>query len=267
MLISIVIIVGAASGVIVFNFILVTWCLFCQRKQLGAKVELRPMTLQKRSSLLKGKRVKFAPSVSDSRNKYTSYPASRPSPHVPSPLATAKVRIRRSSDRPPVKNLFPQQLPTITTLPPIVNRALSVRSNDTASVYSAASAPLEIHDQLLRSHNSPNIIPVISASSPSEILNKTKTSLKDADVTFLPCAGNRLSVMEEGLDAAYNHPRHADHEWRQQSYCEMSPGQSVWSQTSNLPPGLLVSPRSNPENIGLPSTPTLPSPYSPPSKW
>ncbi|KAF8813763.1 hypothetical protein BYT27DRAFT_7334799 [Phlegmacium glaucopus] len=264
MLISIVIIVGAALGIIVFNSILVTWCLFCQRKQ-GAK---QTIARQKNSS---GKHVKFAASVmKGSRNKYASYPASRqrqgpPPPHVPSPLASAKVRTRRS-DRPRAENLF-------TIMPTIY--APSVWSDDTASVYSAASAPLETHDYLLRSHNSQNIIPVTSASSTSERLSLAVTSPKDAELMVPSWAGNRLSNMEEGLgpeacNRSIQHPtRQVDH-WRRQqrsASCILSRDQSAWGQTPDrlLPPGLLVSPSQHADNTGqgLSSTP-MPSPYSPP---
>ena len=197
MTVDIVIIVGAASGVIVFNFILVTWCLFCHRKQGPSKVELQTIiALQKRSPLLKGKRtVNFAASVKDSRIKYASYPAATPRPHGPSPLASAKVRTRRS-DRSRAENLFPHKLST--TVSTITNHAPSVRSNDTASVYSTASAPLEIHDHFFRSHNSPNTILVTSASSSSEIAGAI-TGSRNVDLVFPPCTGNNLSVMEEGL--------------------------------------------------------------------
>jgi hypothetical protein len=273
-MIDIAIIVGAASGVIVFNFILVTWCLFCHRKQGSSKVELQTIALQKRSLLLKPgekRTVKFAASVKDSRNKYASYPASRlRPPHVPSPLASAKVRTRRF-DRPRAEDLFPQKLSTI--VPTITNHAPSVRSDDTASVYSTASAPLEIHDHLLRSHNSPNTILVTSASSPSEILSAATTSSRDADLTFPSCTGNCLSVMEEGLfpkAAIQQRPRQANRQWRQQQSVsrEMSHDQSAWSQTPNptLPPGLLVLPPTAQNIEQGPSSAPLPSPYSPPSK-
>ena len=273
-MIDIVIIVGAASGVIVFNFILVTWCLFCHwhRKQGPTKVESQTIALQKRSSLLKGKQrtVKFAASVKDSRNnlKYASYPASRLRPHVPSPLASAKVRTRRS-DRPRAENLFPHKLNS--TVLTITNHAPSVRSDDTASVYSTASAPLEIHDHLLRSHNSPNTILVTSASSPSEMLSTAVASSRNADRISPSCTGNCLSVMEEGLipkAAIQNRLRQAN--WRQQQSVphEVSCDQSAWSQTPNpmLPPGLLVLPPTS-QNIEQGSSTPLPSPYSPPSRW
>jgi hypothetical protein len=266
-MIDIVIIVGAASGVIVFNFILVTWCLFCHRKQgpTGTKVELRTIALQKRSSLLKGNRtVRFAASVKDSRNKYASYPASTrrlPLPYVPSPLVSAKVRTRRS-DRPRAENLFPHKLST--TVPTITNHASSVRSDDTASVYSTASAPLEYHDYLLRSHISPNTILVTSASSPSEMLSTV--SSRNAS-----CSGNCLTVMEEGLipkAAIQQRPRQASRRWRQQQSVsrEMSRDQSAWNQIPNpmFPPGL--PPTAQKIKQGPSSTPS-PSPYSPPSKW
>jgi len=264
-MIDIVIIVGAASGVIVFNFILVTWCLFCHRKQGPSKVESQTNAQQKRSSLLKGKRtVKFAASVKDSSNKYASYPASRlRPPHVPSPLASAKVRTRRF-DRPRAENLSPHRLSPI--LPTITNHAPSVRSDDTASVYSTASAPLEIHDHLLRS---PNTILVTSASSPSEML----TSSRNADLIFPSCTENCLSVMEEGLIpevAIQQRPRQANRRWRQQQSVsrEMSCDQSAWS-TPNLmfPPGLLVLPPTAQNIEQGPSSTPLPSPYSPPPKW
>ena len=256
-MIDIVIIIGAASGVIVFIFILVTWCLFCHRKQepLATKVEVQTIALQKRSSLLKGKRtVKFVTSESAKypRNKYASYPASRlPPPHVPSPLATAKVRNRRS-DRPRAENLFRHKLST--TVPTKTKHAPSpsVRSDDTASVYSTASAPLEMHDFLLRSHNSPNTILVTSKSSPSEMLSTVATSSRNADLIFPSrCSrtGNCLSIMEEGLipkAAIQQRPRQANCRWRQQQSVsrEMSCDQSAWSQTPNFmfPPGLLVLP-------------------------
>ena len=274
-MIDIIIIVGAASGVIVFNFILVTWCLFCHRKQRprATKVELQTIAPQNPSSLLKGKRtIKFAASVKPegSRNKYASYPAQRlPPSHLPSPLATAKVRTRRS-DRPRAENLFTQELST--TVPTKTKHALSVYSDDTASVYSTASAPLEMHDYLLRSHNSPNAILVTSASSPSEMLSTAVTGSRNADLIFPSRTGNCLSVMEEGLipkAAIQQRPRQANRRWCQlQSVtCEMSCDQSAWSQTPNsiFPPGLLVSPQTA-QKIEQGPTP-LPSPYSPPSKW
>ena len=271
-----VIIVGAASGVIVFNFILVTWCLFFHRKQGPTKVEGQTISLQKRPSLLKGKRtVKFAASVKDSRNKYASYPASRlprtsPS-HVPSPLASARVRTRRS-DRPRAENLFPHKLST--TVPTITNHTPSVRSDDTASVYSTASAPLEIHDHLLRSHNSRNTIFVTSVSSPSEMLSTAVTSSRNASLTLPSCTGNCLSVMEEGLipkAAIQQRPGQANRRWHQQQSVsrETSRDQSVWNQTPNpmFPPGLLISPPTSQNIEQGPSSVLLPSPYSPPSKW
>ena len=266
MVIDMVIIVGAASGVIVFNFILVTWCLFFHRKQGPTKVELQPIALQKRS-LTKGKRtVKFAASVKDSRNKYASYPASRLPPlHVPSPLASAKVSTRRS-DRPRAENLFPHKLSTVVTT--ITNDVPSVRSDDTASVYSTASAPLEIHDHLLRSHN----ILVTSASSPSEMLSTAVTSSRNAGLILPSRTGNCLSVMEEGLipKAAIQLPRQTNRRWRQQQSVsrELSRDQSAWSQTPNptFPPGLLVLPPSTQNIEQGPSSTPLPSPYSPPSK-
>ena len=277
-MIDIVIIVGAASGVIVFNFILVTWCLFCHRKQgpEATKVELQTIALQKRSSLLKGKRtVKFAALVKDSRNKHASYPASRlPPSHVPSPLATAKVRTRRS-DRPRAENLFTHELSTTSTMtgPTKTKHAPSVRSDDSSSVYSTASAPLEMHDYLLRSHNSPNSILVTSASSPSEMPSTAVTSSRNADLIFPSRTGNCLSVMEEGLIprvAIQQHPRQANRRWRQQSAArEVSCDQSAWSQTPNpmFPPGLLVLPPIAQNVEQGPSSTPLPSPYSPPSKW
>jgi hypothetical protein len=279
-MIDMVIIVGAASGVIVFNVILVTWCLFCHRKQgpRATKVELEKIALQKRSSesLLKGKRtVKFAASVKDSRNKYASYPASRlPPPHVPSPLSTAKVRTRRS-DRPRAENLFTRKLSTTVTVPTKTKQAPSVCSADTASIYSTASAPLEMHDYLLRSHNSPNTILITSASSPSEMPGTAVTSTRNADVIFPLRAGN-LSVMEEGLTPKNaiqqgHGPRQGERQWRQQqsASCEMSCDQSAWNQTRNfmLPPGLLVSPATAQNFEQRPSSTPLLSPYSPPSKW
>ena len=273
--IDIVIIVSAASGVIVFNFILVTWCLFrhWHRKQEPTKVELQTIALQKRSSLLKGRRidtVKFAASVKVPRNKYASYPASRrPLPHVPSPLASAKVRTR-GSDRPRAENLFSYKL--TATVPTITNHALSVRSDDTASVYSTASAPLEIHDHLLRSHNSSDTILVTSAPSPSDLLSTAITSSRNADPIFPPCTGNCLSVMEEGLipKAAIRRPRQASRRWRQQQSVsrEMSCDQSAWNQTPNhmFPPELWVLPPTA-QNIEQESSSVpLTSPYSPPSK-
>ena len=269
---DIVIIIGAASGVIVFNFILVTWCLFCHRKQGPTKVELQAVTLRKRSSLLKGKHtVKFAASVKDSRNKYASYPASRrPPPHVPSPLASAKVRTRRS-DRPRAENLFLHKLST--TVPTITNHAPSVLSDDTASVYSTASAPLEIHDHLLRSYNSPNTILITSASSPSEMLRTAVTSSRNADPIFPSSTGNCLSVMEEGLipnPAIQQRPRQSNLRRRQEQSVshEMSCDQSAWSQTPNpiLPPGLLVLPPTAQNTEQEPFSTPLPSPYSSLSK-
>ena len=273
-MINIAIIVGAASGVVVFNFILVTWCLFCHwhrdRKQgfLATKVELQTMALQKRSSLLKGKRtVKFASSVKDSRNKYASYPASRllvPPPHVPTSLASAKVRTRRS-DRPRAENLFTHKLTTTVTVPTKTKHAPSVRSDDTASVYSTASAPLEMHDYLLRSHNSPgsNSIPVTSASSPSEMLSTSIIGSREADLIFPSRTGNCLSFMEEGLiprAAVQQRSRHANRRRQQQS---ASRGMS-WNQTTNpmFPPGLPLTAL----NIDQRPSSTLQSPYSPPSK-
>ena len=273
---DIVIIVGAASGVIVFNFILVTWCLFYHRKRGPTKVELQTITLQKHSSeaLLKGKRtVKFAASVKDSRNKYASYPAlgRPPPPHVPSPLASAKVRTRRS-DRPRAENIFPHKLST--TVPTINNHAPSVLSDDTASVYSTASAPLEIHDHLLRSHSSPNTMLITSASSPSEMLRTAVMSSRNADPIFPSCTGNCLSVMEEGLisnPAFQQRPRQANRRRRQQQSVsrEMSCEQSAWSQTPNpmFPPGLLVLPPTTQNTEQRPSSISSPSLYSPPSKW
>ena len=276
MVIDMVIIVGAASGVIVFNFILVTWCLFFHRKQGSTKVEAQTIFLQKRPSLLKGKRtVKFAASVKDSRNKYASYFASRlprtsPS-HVPSPLASAKVRTRRS-DRLRAENLFPHKLST--TVPTITNHTPSVRSDDTASVYSTASAPLEIHDHLLRSHNSPNTILVASVSSPSEMLSTAVTSSRNASLTLPSCTGNCLSVMEEGLipkDPIKQRPGQANCRWhqRQSVSCETSRDQSAWNQTPipMCPPGLLVLPPTAQNIEQGPFSILLPSPYSPPSKW
>ena len=275
-MIDIVIIVGAASGVIVFNFILVTWCLFCHRKQEPrAKVELQTIALQKRSLLLKGKRtVKFATpeSAKYSRIKYASYPASRlPPPHVPSPLATAKVRTRRSN-RPRAENLFRHKLST--TVPIKTKHPPSVRSDDTASLYSTASAPLEMHDYFLRSHNSPNTIFVTSESSPSEILSTAVTSSRNAELIFPSRIGNSLSIMEEGLIpkvAIQQRPRQVNGRWRQQQSAsrEMSCDQSVRSQTPNFvfPPGFLVlAPTARNIEQGPAST-LLPSPYSPPSKW
>jgi len=234
MLVDIVIIVGAASGIIVFNSILVTWCIFCQRKK-EAKVEL---PLQKRPSLLKGKHVKFAASVKDSRKKYASYPApgQRPPPSVPSPLASAKVRTRRT-DRPRAENLFPQKL---STMPTTTDYAPSVCSDDTASVYSAASAPPETPDYLLRSHNSLNTIPLTSVSSASEMLNLPVGSPTDAVLSVPTWAGKRLSIMEEGLGPkTYNRtiqqrPRQVDHWWRQQrsASCNLSRDQSSWGPDS-----------------------------------
>lgn len=260
MMIDIVIIVGAASGVIVFNFILVTWCLFYQRKQVPtAQVELQTTALQKRSSLLKGKRtVRFGASLKDPRNKYASCPASRlPIPYVPSPLASAKVRTRRS-DRPQVENLFPQNLST--TVPTITSRVPSVYSDDSASVYSTASAPLEVHDHLSRS---PNTISVTLASSASKTLSTAVTSSRK-DLVFPSCTGDPLSVMEEGL----NHNQVI--QLPKQASRRVSQDQSAWGMTPNrlLPPGLVVSPPPTAGNIeqGPPSTP-LPLPYSPPSRW
>jgi hypothetical protein len=275
MVIDIVIIVGAASGVIVFNFIVVTWCLFCHRKQGLSNVELQTIAQQKRSSLPKGKptvkTVKFAASVKDSRNKYASYPASRlPLPYVSSPLASAKVRTRRF-DRPRAENLFPQNLSTI--LPTTTNHAPSVRSDDTASVYSTASAPLEIHDYLLMSHNSPNTILRTSASSPSEMLSTAVTSSRNADLIFPSCTGNRLSVMEEGLipkAAIQQRPRQVNCRWHQQQPVsrEMSLDQLAWSQTPYpmFPPGLLALPPTAQNVEQGPSATPLQSPHSPTSK-
>jgi hypothetical protein len=274
-MIDIVIIIGAASGVIVFNFILVTWCLFSHRKQerQAPKVELQTIALQKRSSLLKRKRtVKFATSESSkySRNKYASYPASRLPPHVPSPLATAKVRTRRS-DPPRAENLFPHRLSTIKQTK--TKNASSVCSDDTASIYSTASAPLEMHDYWLRSHNSPNTILVTSASSPSEMITSAVTSSRDADLIFPSRTGNCLSVMEEGLipkAAIQQRPRQANCRWHQQQSVSrgMSCDQSAWGQIPNsmIPPGLLVLPPTAQNNEQGPSSTPLPSPYSPSSK-
>ena len=275
-MIDIVIIVGAASGVIVFNFILVTWCLFCHRKQgpQATKVELRSIALQKRSSMLKEKHtVKFAASVKDSRNKYASYPASRlPPPHLPSPLASAKVRTRRSN-RSRAEDLFTHKLSTTVTVPTKTKHAPSVRSDDAASVYSTASAPLELHDYLLRSHNSPNTILVTSASSPSDMLSTAVTSSRNVDLNFPSLTGNCISVMEEGLipkSAIQQHPRQAHYRWRQQQLVsrETSCDQSAWSQTPNsmFPHGLLALPPTARNIEQGPSSTLLPSPYSPPSK-
>ena len=271
MMIGIVVIVGAASGVIVFNFILVTWCLFYQRKQRLTKVELQTIPLQKRSSLPKGKRtVRFAASAIDPLNKHASYPTSRPPHHVPSPLASAKVRPRRS-DRPRAENLFAQTLST--PVPTTTNRAPSVRSDDTASVYSTASAPLEIHDYWSRSHNHSNAIPVTSTSSASEMLSTAVTSSRNPALISPPCTGNRLSVMEEGSNpiahnqAIQQRPRQASRRWRQQQ--PVSRNQSACGQTPNrlLPPGFMGSfPPAENIDQGLSSAP-LPSPYSPPSRW
>jgi hypothetical protein len=265
-MIGIVVIVGAASGVIVFNFILVTWCLFYQRKQRLTKVELQTIPLQKRSSLPKGKKrtVRFAASAIDPLNK-PSYPTSRPPHYLPSPLASVKVRTRRS-DRPRAENLFAQTLST--TVPTTTNRAPSVRSDDTASVYSTASAPLEIHDYWSRSHNPSNAIPVTPTSSASEMLSTAVTSSRNPALISPPCTGNRLSVVEEGLNpktynqAIQQRPRQASRRWRQQQ--PVSRDQSACGQTS---PGILGS-FSSAENIdqALSSAP-LPSPYSPPSRW
>ena len=277
-MIDIAIIVGAASGVIVFNFILVTWCLFCHwhRRQGPSKVELQTTALRKRSPLLKPgekRTVKFAASVKDSRNKYASYPASRlRPPHVPSPLASAKVRTRRF-DRPRAENLFPQNLSESAIVPTITDHAPSVRSDDTASVYSTASAPLEIHDYLLRSHNSPNNILVTSASSPSEMLSMATTSSRNVNISPPSSTGNCLSVMEKGLfpkAAIQQRPRQANRRWCQQQSVsrEMSREQSVCCQIPNpiVPPGLSVLPQTAQNNEQGPSSTPLPSPYSPPSK-
>lgn len=201
-MIDVAIIVGAASGLVVFNIILVAWCLFCQRRQ-DAKLQTIDLQKFKHSS---GKRVKFADSVKDSRNKYTPYPAIRkgPLPYAPSPLASAKVRTGRS-DPPRAENLSHHKLSTL--MPSTITDALSVYSDDTASVYSAASAPLETHDHLLRSHNPLNIIPVVSERPGT-------TGVGPGNVLFLPCSVNRLSAMEEGLNPETCH-------------------RSAWDQTPN----------------------------------
>lgn len=256
MSINILIIVCAASGVIVFNFILVTWCLFYQRR---LDLQTIPLQLQKRSSLLKGKGFKFAASVKGSRNKHALYPTSGEAlpPHVPSPLSPARVRTRRF-DRPRTEN---HKLSTVSLMPTTMDYAPSLSSDDTASVYSAASAPLEIHDDLLRSH-------ITLGSIASGMLSRTIASPRDADLVFP--LGNRLSVMENGLGPeAYNRaiqqrPRQvlsSDRLWSQQQSwsCESSHNQLPWDRTLNhlLPPGLPPTE----ENIGqrLSSTP--------PSKW
>lgn len=251
MFIDIAVIVGAASGVIVFNFILVTWCIFFQRRR-EAKVESQAITLQRHSSLLEGKRVKFAASVKGSQNRCPASGRKLPY-YAPSPLASAKIRTRRS-DRPRTENLSPQ-----TTVPNAMGYVPSVCSDDTASVYSTASAPLEVHDHLLRSHNSPSTIPVALASS------------RDAHLMF---AENSLSAMEEGLNPEtrnpiiQQHPRQADLWWRQQRSlsCEFSPDHSALGHIPNrsLPPGLVVSPPPTAKNTRQSLSSTLmPSPYSP----